>query len=210
MKPRTLAVIGLVLLAMMILGAAAFAGTPAAPATDTSVSIAWLSDFFLMVATTVITGAVPIALAWLRTHLRVMRSATLQSLVADEASRGAGIAVNFLQTEAARYQTVNPRAMAAAIGLRHVMTTLPDVLKELGVTPTTVANQILGEMGKLLADPTHPAVLVDPGAHVPDLAPVAPPAPPAPPPPPAPPAAPPTDAQQAADLALSGKLPAPK
>lgn len=110
-------------------------------------------EWLLSIAAFVITTGVPIALTWARQHLRLMQDAVLAEQIAGAATRGAGLAAEYLQTAAVtgRGLSVDVKRSAVSLGVQYVLKSFPDAIAKLGASPDHIANMVIGELGKSTA-----------------------------------------------------------
>jgi hypothetical protein len=147
---------------------------PVSPSSDGStlaLAIGPVVEGLLTLAAAAITAGVPIALTWARQHLRLMQDAVLAEQIAGAATRGAGLAAEYLRTAASegRVLTVDVKRTAVAVGVQYMLNSYPDAIAKLKVSPDHRADMVIGELGKQ-AIPTLPseqAVPINPPASPP-------------------------------------------
>jgi hypothetical protein len=103
----------------------------------------------------VLVAAVPIALrAFLAlVHLRLTDSQI--AAVKDAAQQGANVAYGVLVEQGASVGRMDVRNAAVAIGVNHVLASVPDALAAAGITPAHVSEMVTARFGGLLAaDPS--------------------------------------------------------
>ena len=100
----------------------------------------------------------PLAKRYLHITLDEKQSQAVQRV----AQAGAGLAYKFLVTNGATFENVPMHNAAIAAGVNHVLASVPDYLKQLGITQDHVAQMVSARLGELLAQ--DPTVSVAPGA----------------------------------------------
>ena len=102
-----------------------------------------------------ISAATPYLVPLLRHYLRIHLTATQAAAIQSAANAGAKAAYGYIAANAASYQDVTLRDAAIARGVQHVLSSTPEALVALGVTPEHVRSMVEARFGGLLAaDPT--------------------------------------------------------
>jgi hypothetical protein len=140
---------------LLMISAAAFAQNvvTTAPMASTPINISPIMEWAVTFSTLLISGLASLALVWMRTHLAFMKDATMNTAISNAAGRAAGLANDFLTSEAAKHTVVNPKSTAVAIGVKYLSDAFPDYIKQTGVTPDKMANMVLGELNSLVTPP---------------------------------------------------------
>lgn len=151
--------IGIGAASLMCIVVPAYADTPS----SIQIALAPLQSWAISFLMAFIAGLATLAFAYAKSHWKFMQSVSMQERVLDAASRGAGIANDFLQSQAALHPTIDLKPTAIALGVKHVIDSYPDYQKQLGLDPDKIANIIVGELGQLL---TPAPVLIAPAPIV--------------------------------------------
>jgi hypothetical protein len=142
--------------------------SPSSSASTLSLVIGPVVEWLLSLAAAVVTAGVPIALTWARQHLKLMQDAVLAEQIAGAATRGAGLASEYLQTAATndRDLTIDVKRSAVSAGVQYVLKSFPDAIAKLGASPDHIASMVIGELGKQTASalPIEQIAPVDPPA----------------------------------------------
>jgi hypothetical protein len=97
-----------------------------------------------------------------------MQDAVLAEQIAGAATRGAGLASEYLQTAATndRDLTIDVKRSAVSVGVQYVLKSFPDAIAKLGASPDHIASMVIGELGKQTASalPIEQIAPVDPPA----------------------------------------------
>jgi hypothetical protein len=102
-----------------------------------------------------VTAATPYLSLLLQRYLHVRLTASQSALVQCAADAGAKAAYGYIVQSGASYRDVTVRDTAIAKGAQHVVTSAPQALTSLGITPEHVRNMVEARFGGLLAaDPT--------------------------------------------------------
>ena len=102
-----------------------------------------------------VVAAIPYCLVLARRALGIKLTAQQAAAVQSAAEAGAKAAYGFLATNGAAFTDVPVRNAAIAVGANHVLASVPDALKAMGLTPEHVSAMVEARLGGLLAaDPT--------------------------------------------------------
>lgn len=102
-----------------------------------------------------ISAATPYLAPLLSHYLRIHLTATQATAIQSAADAGAKAAYGYIAANAASYRDVTIRDAAIARGVQHVLSSTPEALIALGVTPEHVRSMVEARFGGLLAtDPT--------------------------------------------------------
>lgn len=108
-----------------------------------------LIPWLINLASILITACVPIVMVWLSNHVALSKNVMLNQLISGAVARAAGIAMS--------PQVVINGSSGIQAGVQYVVSSFPDAIAALGITPEKITTMITGEMGKILA--VKPAVL---------------------------------------------------
>ena len=119
-----------------------------------------LANSILAILGPVLTAVAAVLARAIIQRLGVQNNAALANQITEAATRGAGVAFHMLQTTVAGagVDRVAIHNVAIATGANYVAAALPEAIKNLGVSPDTIAGMVRGELGKLLAAYTPPAI----------------------------------------------------
>ncbi len=109
-----------------------------------------------------LSAAIPYLVPLLRRYLHVQITATQASAVQAAATAGAQAAYGYIATNAASYRDVTIRNAALAKGVQHVMSSTPDALTALGITPDHVQQMVEARFGGLLATDPNVSIAAPP------------------------------------------------
>lgn len=124
----------------------------------TAVDFSVAANALLALASAVVTAAIPILVPAILRRLRLANNADLVAKVQAVAAAGAGMAYEYAVTHQGSITNVPFKDAAVATGVQHVMSSVPDALKEMGITPDHVSAMVTARLGTLLAsDPTASA-----------------------------------------------------
>jgi hypothetical protein len=102
-----------------------------------------------------ISAAAPYLAPLLRRYLKIRLTASQAAAIQTAADAGAQAAYGYIAANAGNYRDVTLRSAAIAKGVQHVVTSTPDALAALGITPEHVRGMVEARFGGLLAaDPT--------------------------------------------------------
>jgi hypothetical protein len=102
-----------------------------------------------------ISASTPYLVPLLRRYLQIRLTASQAAVIQTAADAGAQAAYGYIATTAGSYRDVTIRNTAIAKGVQHVVSSTPDTLTTLGITPDHVRNMVEARFGGLLAaDPT--------------------------------------------------------
>jgi hypothetical protein len=123
-----------------------------------TLDLAPLVQALAALALAAITGATPYLAPMLRRYLHVQITATQAAAIQSAADMGAKAAYGYIATSASSYHDVTIRNAALATGVQHVITTVPDAMTALAITPDQVRQMVESRFGGLLA--TEPTVTI--------------------------------------------------
>lgn len=136
--------------AVVLLPAVA-AAQAAAGATAGTVDLSPLIQWLIGAVSAALTAAVPILVRYFFSKMGIDRNSAFVEMVANAASRGAGIGYNWILTKAPAAAPIEVKNEAVRIGLDYVMKSFPDYIKKLGADKDQIERMVDGELGKLLA-----------------------------------------------------------
>jgi hypothetical protein len=120
-----------------------------------SIDLTPLVQALAALALTAISAATPYLAPLLRHYLHIRLTATQAAAIQSAANAGAQAAYGYIVTSATSYRDVTIRDAAIAKGVQHVLTSTPEALTALGITPEHVRSMVEARFGGLLAaDPT--------------------------------------------------------
>lgn len=126
--------------------------------TISSVDLTPLITWLIGAISAVLTAAVPIFIRYFFSKMGIDRNNAFVDMVANAASRGAGIGYNWILTKAPSSTPIEVKNEAVKIGLDYVLKSFPDYIKKLGISSEQIERMVDGELGKLFA--------VDPNVQV--------------------------------------------
>jgi len=124
-----------------------------------SIDLTPLVQALAALALAAITSATPYLAPAVRRYLHIRLTATQAAAIQSAADVGAKAAYGYIAANAASYRDVAIRDAAIAKGAQHVVTSTPEALTALGVTPEHVRNMVEARLGGLLA--ADPGVSID-------------------------------------------------
>lgn len=123
-----------------------------------SSSIDLLTPWLISIASVIISVTVPILMTWLSKHLSLSQNALLNSMLSAAVSRGAGAAQNYM-ANSFRSNPADAYKDGLKVGAQYVLSSFPDTIKSLGVSPEKITAMVEAEIGRDSAIITNPAVL---------------------------------------------------
>jgi hypothetical protein len=102
-------------------------------------------------AATVITLSAPVLAAYVIRRLHLESNAAAVAAVNSAAATGAGLAYSALVAESHMPASVEIKNATLAAGVSHVVESVPDAMKQAGVSEDTVARMVAGKLGELLS-----------------------------------------------------------
>jgi hypothetical protein len=109
-----------------------------------------------------LTSTAPYLAPLLRRYLHVQLTATQAASIQSAADAGAQAAYGYIVASASNYRDVTIRNAALATGVQHVISSVPQAMTALGVTPDHVRQMVEARFGGLLA--TDPTVTIAPSS----------------------------------------------
>jgi hypothetical protein len=110
-----------------------------------------------------LTGIAPYLAPLLRRYLHVRLTATQAASIQSAAQAGAQAAYGYIVANANNFRDVTIRNAALATGVQHVISSVPEAMTALGVTPDHVRHMVEARFGGLLA--SDPTVTIASPAH---------------------------------------------
>ncbi len=103
----------------------------------------------------VVVPTIPYAVVLIQRHTGIKLTDQQTAAITGAADQGANLAYGWLVTQAASVAQVPMKNVALAVGVNHVLASVPDALKAIGITPDHVSAMVEARLGGLLAaDPT--------------------------------------------------------
>lgn len=102
-------------------------------------------------AAAVITLSAPVVAALIAKRLHLEDNSQAKDAINGAVQTGAGLAYSALVAESGKPASVEIKSAALALGLNHVISTVPDALKKVGVTDNAVAEMVAGRLGMFLS-----------------------------------------------------------
>lgn len=120
-----------------------------------------------------VTAAVPYLIVLFQKHTSIKLTEQQVQVITDACDRGAELMYGRIVSAGATAAHVAIRSGALAAGVNHVLASVPDALKKLGITPDQVERMVEARFGGLLAKDKN--VSVAPAPMVRGLTPITPP-----------------------------------
>lgn len=123
-----------------------------------SVDLTSIAEVLLSLAAAGVTAAIPIVVPFVLGRFKVANNADLTGKLELALNAAAGAAYKFAASHEGGLSNVAVHNGALATAASYVATSMPDTLKQLGITPDRVSAMVSARLGTLLA--TDPSVTV--------------------------------------------------
>ena len=111
-------------------------------------------------ALTAMTVSIPYGVALLQKLLKIRLNETQVAVITQACDKGAEAAYGFMAGQGATLAHVSIKNAAVAQGVNHVLASVPDTLKKLGITPEQVERMVDARLGGLVAQ--HHSIVAPP------------------------------------------------
>ena len=102
----------------------------------------------------VVTASIPYAVALAERFLKLNLNSKQVAVITQACDKGAEAAYGFMAGQGATLAHISIKNAAVAQGVNHVLASVPDALKKLGITPDQVERMVEARLGGLVA-PHH-------------------------------------------------------